>query len=325
MRYLFVGDIHAVPEELTDCQKLRELVEFIVFAEQVDVVVLLGDSYHTHNVIRAEVMAFYRQWFKEFKAKFTTKIVALVGNHDYAGEGHPVHAMMIHEDQIKVVDKPCQLGGVLFMPYYSDREKFVTDANSFPGTKTLVCHQTFFGSRYENGFLAEDGIEVDRIPQDTVLVGHIHTPQSFGKVTYIGAPRWRSLSDANTERAVWIYDIDAAGNVTGKTPFDTGEYCRQIKYVLITPDDLFQDDDMDPRFDWRVDIRGPSLFVAVQRKLWSRNGNKVRSFITDKPAALVRESEGIGNAFRRYLKGYVPKGGTSLEVLEEMAKERLGL
>lgn len=325
MRFLFVGDIHAVPEELDDCYSLRKLIEFIVFAEQVDVVVLLGDNYHTHNIIRAEVMAFYRQWFKDWKTQFTTKIVSLVGNHDYAGEGHPVHSMMIHEDQIKVVDRPCQLGGVLFMPYYSDREKFVTDANAFPSTKTLVCHQTFFGSRYENGFLAEDGVEVDRIPQDTVLVGHIHTPQSFGKVTYIGAPRWRSLSDANTERAIWIYDIDAAGNVTSKAPFDTGEVCRQIKYVLITPDDPFMGDKMDPKHDWRVDIRGPSDFVAAQRKLWSRHGTRVRGFITDKPAARVRESEGIGNAFRRYLKDYVPKGGTPVEVLEEMAKERLGL
>lgn len=324
MRFLFVGDIHAVPEELDDCQNLRKLVEFASFAEQVDVVVLLGDSYHTHNIIRAEVMAFYRQWFKEWKAQSQTKIVALVGNHDYAGEGNAVHAMMIHEDQIKVVDKPCQLGPVLFMPYYADREKFVTDANSFPGTKTLVCHQTFFGSRYENGFLAEDGIEVDRIPQDTILVGHIHTPQSFGKVTYIGAPRWRSLSDANVDRAIWVYDFDAQGNVTKKFPFDTGEYCRQIRHVLITPDDPF-DGQMDPKHDWRVDIRGPSLFVAVQKKLWQRPGIKVRSFVTDRPASTVRESEGIGNAFRRYLKDYVPAGGTPIEVLEQMAKERLGL
>jgi DNA repair exonuclease SbcCD nuclease subunit len=300
------------------------MVNSVAIAEGVDVVCLLGDNYHCHNVIRAEVMAFYRDWFKQFRKKCSIQMMSLVGNHDFSGEGHPVHAMMIHEDQIKVVDKPCKLGGVLFMPYYSDREKFVTDANSFPGTKTLVCHQTFFGSRYESGFLAEDGIEVDRIPQDTILVGHIHTPQAFGKVTYIGAPRWRSLSDANTNRAIWLYTFDDDGNAVEKLPFDTGEACRQIRYVLITPDDLF-DGQMDPKHDWRVDIRGPSDFVAVQRKLWARDGNKVRSFITDRPAARVRESEGIGNAFRRYLKDYVPKGGTPIEVLEQMAKERLGL
>lgn len=320
MKVLFVGDIHAVPEELDDCYALRALVEKIVVEQGVDIVVLLGDSYHTHNIIRAEVMAFYRQWFKEWKLR--AKIVALVGNHDYAGEGHPVHAMMIHEDQIKVIDKPCQLGAVLFMPYYSDRVKFVDDANRFPESRVLVCHQTFVGSRYENGFLAEDGVDVTRIPQDTVISGHIHTPQSFDHVTYIGAPRWRSLSDANIDRAIWLYDFGPAGNVVSKTPFDTGGVCRQIRYVEITPAEPF-DGSPDPACDWRIDVRGPSDFVAEQKKRFV--GFKVRTFITDRQIARVRESEGIGNAFRRYLKDYTPKGGTPLDVLEQMAAERLGL
>jgi DNA repair exonuclease SbcCD nuclease subunit len=324
MRYLFVGDIHAVPEELEDCHALRKMVEFYTFAEQVDVVVFLGDQYHTHSIIRAEVMAFYRMWFREWRERFSTKIIALTGNHDYAGEGHSVHAMMIHEEQIKVVDKPCRLGGLLFMPYYSDREKFVADANAHPGTNTLVCHQTFVGSRYENGLPALDGIDLKRIPQKTVISGHLHTPQEFDTAIYIGAPRWRSLSDANVDRALWIYDFDAHGNVTNKASFDTSEYCQQIRYVCITPDNLF-DGEMDPRHDWRVDIKGPAIFVAVQKKLWARPGVKVRTFLTDKPISKVRESEGIGTAFRKFLKEYKPTNGTPIEVLEDMARERLGL
>jgi DNA repair exonuclease SbcCD nuclease subunit len=323
MRFLLVGDIHAVPEELDDCAQLKKLVEFASFAEQVDVVVLLGDGYHTHNVIRAEVMAFYRAWFKEWKTKTTTKIISLVGNHDYAGEGHPVHAMQIHEDQIKVVDQPQQLGGILFLPYYSDHDKFVADVHAHPTARTLVCHQTFKGSRYENGLEALDGIDLARLPKRTIISGHIHTPQSFDDVTYIGAPRWRSLSDANVERAIWVYDFDAQGNVTQKFPFDTGEYCRKIRYVLITPDDPF-DGEMDPKHDWRVDIRGDALFVAVQKKLWSKPGVRVRTFLTDR-AVRVRESEGIGTAFKKYLKDYTPKHGTPIEVLEQMARERLSL
>jgi hypothetical protein len=324
MRYLFVGDIHAVPEELEDCANLRKLVEFITFAEQVDVVVLLGDNYHTHNVIRAEVMNFYREWFKHWRKTYQAKMLSLVGNHDFAGEGQQIHSMQIHEDQIKVIAEPEAFAGVLYMPYFSDREKFVEVANRFPTAQTLVCHQTFIGSRYENGLPALDGIDVKRIPQKNIISGHLHTPQSFDNVTYIGAPRWRTLSDANVSRSLWVYDIDVHGNVNKSFPVNTGESCQQIRYVLITPDDPFEGE-MDPKHDWRVDIRGPSLFVAVQKKLWTQPGVKVRTFLTDKPISKVRESEGIGTALRKYLKDYQPQHGTPREVLEEMVKERLGL
>ncbi len=323
MRLLLVGDIHATPEELEDVSMLRDLVNFITFAEQIDVVVLLGDSYHTHNIIRAEVMAFYREWFKSFKKSTTTQMLALVGNHDYAGEGHPVHAMLIHEDQIKVVDKPEQLGGLLFMPYYADRAQFVADAQ-VANTQTLICHQTFVGSRYENGLAALDGVDPKLLPQKTIISGHIHTPQSFDNVTYIGAPRWRSLSDANVDRAIWVYDFDPYGQVRKKFPIDTGEKCRQIKYVRVTPENPVEAP-LDSKHDWRVDIYGPALFVAVQKKLLSGPGVRVRTFATDKPASRVRESEGIGSAFRKYLQGYEPRHGTPTEVLEQMAKERLGV
>lgn len=319
MRLLLVGDIHAVPEELEDCARLRELVDRTAHGFSVDATVLLGDGHHTHNVIRAEVMAFYREWFKDPKRK-----ISLIGNHDYAGEGNPIHAMQIYEDQIKVIDRPQALGGVLFMSYYADRERFVQDANSFPNTKTLVCHQTFVGSKYENGLPALDGIDASRIPQARIISGHIHTPQSFDNVTYIGAPRWRSLSDANLDRAIWVYDFDADGNVTKCFSVDTGEYCRQVRYVHITPEDLFGGE-MDPKHDWRLDISGPSDFVTEQKRLWSKPGVKVRTFVTDRRVARVRESEGIGTAFRKYLKDYTAPNGTSTETLDRMARERLAL
>jgi DNA repair exonuclease SbcCD nuclease subunit len=324
MKYLFVGDIHAVPEELDDCARLMDLVDETAKAENVDATVFMGDQHHTHNIIRAEVMDFYRARFKKPGRRMT-----LVGNHDYAGEGNLIHAMQMYEDLVKVVDHPSAFACVLFMPYMADREKFVEICNKYSGANTLVCHQTFVGSRYENGFLAEDGIDLSRIPQQNIISGHIHTPQNFDRVTYIGAPRWRNLSDANIDRAIWLYDFDISGNVREKRSIDTGKVCRQIRYVSIKPDDLFfpdtEDGELDPNVDWRIDITGPADFVTAQKKLWARPGVKVRTFLTDRQTARVRESEGIGNAFKRFLKDYKPKNGTPVEVLEQMARERLSV
>jgi DNA repair exonuclease SbcCD nuclease subunit len=326
VKVLFVGDIHATPEELDDVASLMKLVEYVALDEEVDVVCLLGDSYHTHNIIRAEVMAFYRETFKRWKKIGTWETLALVGNHDYAGEGQLVHAMMIHEEQIRVVDAPLEREGVLFMPYYADREKFVQDAQPPKGeiARTLVCHQTFSGASYENGFKAEDGVDPALIPHSQIISGHIHAPQSFGKVTYLGAPRWRILSDANTDRAIWVYEFSGVGNVVSSKPVTTAHTCRQIRYAIITPNTKF-DEVLDPSTDWRIDIRGPSDFVEEQRAKIARAGVRVRCFNTDQAAPKVRESEGIDVAFRAYLAKYNAKYGTNNEELASMAKERLGV
>lgn len=318
-KVLLVGDVHATPEELADCRALMNLVREIGIEHMVDEICLLGDSYHTMNVIRAEVLAFWREMFEWLGVP----VVALVGNHDFAGEGSPIHAMIAHEDQIQVVDKPLVKQGVLYLPYYSDREAFVAAARANP-TTTLVCHQTFEGAKYENGIYAKDGVDPDLLPQKHVISGHIHTPHAFGKVRYIGAPRWRSLPDANVDRAVWLYDFDAAGDIRQTTPFDTGKTCRQIRYVLDTPEKPFEGV-LDPGVDWRVDIRGPAAYVDERKKVLAGPGVRVRAFKVEKTGIRVRESDGIDEAFKKYLVKFRGRRGTPPEVLARMAMERLGV
>jgi DNA repair exonuclease SbcCD nuclease subunit len=317
---LLVGDVHATPEDLEDCQKLVNLIERTTYKTKVDEICLLGDSYHTHNVIRAEVMAFYRDTFKRWQ-KSGRHVTALVGNHDYAGEGNPIHSMLIHEDQVLVVDQPLRLHNVGYMPYYSDREKFVQDAGALP-TPTLVCHQTFRGSMYENGCPAEDGVDAGLLPQTKIISGHIHTPQDVGKVRYIGAPRWRTLTDANVERAIWLYTFNEDGTIQAKSSIDTGKDCRQIRYVEDTPDHQF-DGELDSNCDWRIDIRGPVDFVEARKALFQRPGVRVRGLRTDVAAPKIKESEGVAPAFRTFLTNYTPKYGTPTEVLGKLAEERL--
>ena len=320
MKSLLVGDLHATPEELDDCANLMALVESTANDHKVDEVCFMGDQHHTHAIIRAEVMAFYRKYFKTWKGWKQWHTKALVGNHDFAGEGHPVHAMMIYEDLVQVVDKPMFEAGRLYVPYYSDREAFLRDVNTFGG-KTLISHQTYAGSRYENGFYASDGVNPDLVPQTEIVSGHIHSPQNFGKVTYIGAPRWRSLSDANLDRAIWLYDFAADGTVVSKTPFLTNDVCKKIHYILDTPDDPF--DGSINSDDWRIDVKGPAGFVDDRKKRWAAMGAKVRTFYTDQAVVRVRESEGIGTAFQTYLKNHNPKHGTPVGKLAEMARDRL--
>ncbi len=321
-RPLIVGDVHATPDELTDCQALMTFVEKTAVESAASHIILLGDNYHTHNLIRVEVMAFWREVFARLKAR-GIPVYALVGNHDYAGEGQLIHAMMAHEHVVTVVDRPTVVGPALCLPYYADREAFVRDAND-TDRKILVCHQTFEGSKYENGFFASDGVSPNLLSHKLVISGHIHTPQGFKvpngpEVTYIGAPRWRTASDANIDRAIVLYDF--AGDAVA-TPFDTGTICRQIRMITDTPKFPVALP-LDPRAEWRIDIHGPANWVEARKAELSGPGVRVRTFPTKSNHGPVRESEGISVAFRGYLRKFQPKFGTPTARLEEMSQERL--
>jgi DNA repair exonuclease SbcCD nuclease subunit len=327
-RYLFVGDPHVTPDDLNDAKALAFLIkETLVnhkLEEHIDAVVLAGDLYHTHAIIHAEVQFFWWAFFESLRGK-TTDVIVLKGNHDAPGvEGSLATALIAHVEQATVVAwRPVVRDGILFCPY-THGDQLVKWSEEHPECNTLICHQTFDGSVYENGFFAGDGVNPNLIKQKRIISGHIHTPQEFFKVWYPGAPRWRTLGDANVERALWILDFDDKGNLMNKTPVDTGSVCRRILQEQDTPAHPLDVNARPAAKDvLHVEIRGPQAWLDERRPLfegWAR----VRGVRTDgKVEVKVRESEGVGVAFEKYTDVFQPRHGTERTVLKQMAKERL--
>lgn len=336
-RVLAIGDMHVVPEELEDCSKLVTYVKQVCETEEIREVWFSGDQHHTHNVIRLEVLHWWRAAFKALRDA-GIKVVCLVGNHDQSSPGSTMHAMMAYDTLpgVKIVDQPTVVHNVLLLPYYHEQKEFVEacrqhgpvvsaySPDEIGGCPTVFCHQTFDGSTYENGFLASDGFDPNLITQELVISGHIHTGQEFGKVWYVGAPRWRSLSDANVERAVWVLEFED-GRLINRKPYSTGDVCRQIKHVEDTPDHPVQLP-LDARHQWRIDIKGSVDWCQARKLELGAAGARVRSFPDQvSTAGRVRESEGIDKAFRSFLDSFQSKFGTDRTTLENMAKERLNV
>ena len=337
MRAIIVGDIHVVPNELDDCNALLEHIISVARSQNCFELWLSGDQHHTHSVVQLEVMNWWKYAFKRLRSE-GIKTVALVGNHDQHSPGSLMHSMMAYEGTqgLCIVDKPTVRNGVLMLPYYHTEAEFVTACvdyykgvdgygNRYTATETVFCHQTFDGSMYENGFLASDGFRANLIPQKQIISGHIHTGQEFDKVWYVGSPRWRSLSDANVERAVWLVEFDARGVILNRQAYSTGDVCRQIKHVVDTeknPVEL----PLDLKHQWRVDVKGSPEWCKSRKTELAAAGARVRTFPTQTSiSGKVRESEGVSKALQTFLGLYQPKNGTSTEVLEKMVKERLGI
>lgn len=343
MRALLVGDMHAVPEELDDCNKVIQLIlELALADDRLRDVWFLGDQHHTHAVMRLEVLHWWRTAFKALTQQ-GLRVTCLVGNHDQASPGSNIHAMAAYGGSgVTVVDKPTVVSGVLLLPYYHNQDEFLAACREYsmrepppPGwirtdpdpvrSRTVVCHQTFDGSTYENGFPASDGFDPNLVPQELIISGHIHTAQEYGKVWYPGAPRWRSLNDANVERAVWKVEFEKNGQLVDRLPFGTGAVCRRIFHMDDTPEKPVELP-LNPQHQWRIDIKGPPAWCQERKGLLQAAGARIRTFPTRTGAAnRVRESEGVDRAFKKFLEHYQPKHGTSIEVLSGLVKERLSL
>jgi len=220
MKILRVGDPHIRPSNIPEAEKLMQFVLTLVKNAKVDRLELLGDLFHTHAVVRLEVLEFWNKWLQVFSDIIET--VVLVGNHDQGGDHHSgTHALevfkRINSGKLRIIDRATVIGPFLYMPYIHDGGVFVNTVRGFSGkeARILVCHQTFSGSQFDNGFYAPEGINPDDIPFDTIISGHIHKEQVLagGKVDYPGTAKWDTASDANERKGVWLYEHD---DVTGK-------------------------------------------------------------------------------------------------------------
>jgi DNA repair exonuclease SbcCD nuclease subunit len=320
-KVLYVGDPHARPDCLDEMQRLVDYCYDIVAEEKCQYILFTGDQYHTHSIINLAVMAFWQRAFSQLSSR--AAVIALVGNHDKSGvTGDDNNAMMLHQ-YVKVIAEPeLSPWGALLVPYIHDAKEFVRVCQAFHHLESLVCHQTFDGSKYENGFYASDGVDPNLIPQKHVISGHIHTPQEFGKVWYPGSPRWQTVADANTERAVWVVEHADDGTILNRKPYPTKDVCKAI-YRFEDRGELVDANLASTKATVYVDVFGTELYVKERQREYEDRGWRVRTFPETNRTMKVKESDGLAVAFTKFVEAYAAKNQTPPTRLLELAKTRI--
>ncbi len=336
MLNLVVGDVHATTDDLADCEALLQLVDDAAEAEDVETITFLGDIFHNHVTLSVKTLEFWHRWFNRLKQCNKT-VIALRGNHDQSSpsRGFP-HALLAYPDII-AVDSPrvitvgdCRFGA---MPYYYDPQEFIKDATELkaknPDLKTLFCHQTVTGAKYENGFFAKDAVDPEAVPFDVMIVGHIHVPSKIGKAVYIGAPRWKTLSDAGYDRHIWVMKHFQDGNIRPIKRIPTDTVCQRIYSFVDRPELLCDLTAIPPekrsRATIRVSVYGPTPeYVREREQVLKGLGCITRGFPERLKKREISEIEGIPTAFSRYLTGFVPPNGTDKTTLISEVEKRLG-
>lgn len=319
MNVLFVGDPHVVPSEFKDCWRLIDLIERSIDDHGVDAVVLLGDLYHNHEVINAEVMLFWSQALDRLRTR--AKVIVVKGNHDQPNSKVTRASSLLAHDGIDgtvmVMNHPYWMEGVGFIPYASTQEQFVAWANdpSVAKCHTLICHNTFRGATYENGTPAHDFYEQTLAPQKTIISGHIHTPmvlEGTPKVIYPGAPRWRTVSDANVDRNLLLVSFGDEG-IEWSQSISTADHCSP--YFHLVDDEGEPLEGLIPKAHARyvIDIKGSPAWIKTRtsKYLYAR----IRTFPTSK-AITLKESDGLDVSLANWIDQYQPANQTPKAILQ---------
>ena len=299
---LRVGDPHVKPSNIDESERLLEFVLSKARDLNVDKIEILGDLFHTHAIVRLEVLEFWRKWLPLLADEFQT--IVLVGNHDLSGNSHSsAHALSvfinIHE-RLFIIQAPVKIGSIGYMPYIHENSEFIVAANNLAdqGATFLVSHTTYAGSKYDNGMYAPDGVDPDLIDSRLtgLLSGHVHAEQQYGRVIYPGTARWDTASDANKRKGIWLFDHDPSGALLGSDFIGTEAVCvplislewREGDPVPVLPEGA--------RIS--VELIGTSNWIS-QQKGSLKGLASIRTKVTDSKKAENRKS---GNSLSEYLQ-----------------------
>lgn len=338
LKALIIGDVHAKVEDLADCELLLNVIKDVESRERPDVIIFEGDLYDAFALKNVIVERWWMEAIDRLEAPGGKYLI--VGNHDRPGDSSAVgHALQAHARQSNtyIVNCPTRIfEGVGALPFYFKAEDFLaaTRCIAFGDVKTVICHQSFIGGKYESGQPIEakhdvSAVDAAAVSQKCIIAGHIHTPQHVGKVLYTGSPRWRNnVSDSlpgTNERHIYVVDFEI-GLPMAIRKYPTGD-CRRI-WKLDMVEGKSHNMEQLPGKDgdrYVIDVTGSAAFIETAKSDLSRPGIRLRAFQTDRPGPKLSEAAGVSAAWGSWASEYRPRFGTSTEKLATMARERLGL
>lgn len=212
--YTVVGDLHLRPKSLDESIVLFDIVERLGKPT-----IWLGDMLDTKEVIRGKCLNLLVDYF----SKSSLRHVVLVGNHDYFNLDCSAHSLEPLKllPNVTVVDKPTELGNLVFFPYVHDKEVLLKSLKRYadPG-KTLFAHLDVSNFDYGNGHVSTTGIALgDLAGFKAVVSGHFHKFQKSGNLTFLGTPMSKDFGEANQTKYIGMFAPETGELKVAETSF----------------------------------------------------------------------------------------------------------
>lgn len=208
MRALAIADLHL-------SAKARDVYRFEVMATVAELLekhkpqhlIILGDlteekDYHPAPLVNDVVDIIHG--FSQF-----CQVLVLRGNHDYTRDDFPFFRFLRRLKNVRWINTVSRIdlgkADCLFLPHTRDYKKDWAQTPPVEELEFIFAHNTFEGATTEHGKKLS-GIPTDIFDDEDlpIISGDIHTPQTLGPVTYVGAPFTVDFGDAYDPRALMI-------------------------------------------------------------------------------------------------------------------------
>ena len=215
MKYFLVGDMHVQPSNINDSNAIFNKIAKMINKE-VNHVVFLGDMFHTHSVVRTEVMSCVTEGINKI-INAGGRVIYISGNHDNqtpkATDAITAPKFILPKEVLYIdhnIEKPVEISkNVYGIGFIGDNDKFINLVRTLDNSDAIIFHhQTLAGAKYENGFPAHGAIDFEEIKCKQFIGGHIHTAQENGKSWYPGSPRAITKAEVNMDKGFYAYDSE---------------------------------------------------------------------------------------------------------------------
>ena len=247
---LCIGDPHFQVATLHKADLYIQRIKEVAIKYKPDLIVILGDVLHTHNIVQSPAMNKAYEFIHEMQA--ISETIVLVGNHDARNNGifltddHWMNGMKCWEN-ITIVDnvynKTLKEQEFFFVPYVPNG-RFVEalDTSPLPWRESdgIFAHQEFSGCKMG----AITSIDGDKWPEEYpyIISGHIHSrqkPQS--NIYYPGSSMQHAFGES--EKNIIAFLTFEKGKKYIRKEIDLNLPRKKIVYLNIDNVDSYKPED----------------------------------------------------------------------------------
>ena len=193
-------------------KKFLEDLREVVIKEQVDHVFFLGDLFHEHGVLRADVIEVAYNGLKGIAQCVSGKCVALVGNHDFLTRNGGIHSLTFIEGTGWDIAFPeYTFDNFRFMSFIPDKKLFYDMLRMNNSYEFGFFHQGVLGVPMASGFeLPDEILRTTELPPETLcFAGHYHRRQKVSdNLIIVGSPMQHTWGDSGDERGFIILNTE---------------------------------------------------------------------------------------------------------------------
>lgn len=214
---LIATDLHLRPSYIEVGKKVLSLIKEELIKTNANYLFLLGDIFHTKNLVYASVQNLFQTFLEEIEKDMpNVKVVLLVGNHDW-GIQYSIHPFegLKHITNLTIVEDVYVLDDNVFLAYAREKERFQEFLKSAGPVKRIFSHMDMDGFTPGSGWEEiSPFMSAEEFAQyEQVVSGHLHLAQekklkNGTEIIFVGSPYTTDFGESDQSKRFLLLNLD---------------------------------------------------------------------------------------------------------------------